>query len=146
MAKHRLKHKKESSTKSNAKKYFPMKINKKDKSIVITLNPKIYPLSVIYAASYVIIDRAYVILDGNPLSSINVYLKPKSEDLLMQVGNDFLDELLNYAVHEAIAEQNRNVQFLIARRALTSSFEEPVEYMEDPFGIAVPWEKKYGKK
>jgi len=41
-------------------------------SVLIPINPEIYPLDVIYTSAYVFIDRAYVIIDGNPKKEVIV--------------------------------------------------------------------------
>jgi len=56
-----------------------MKIVKKKNGLVISLNPKIYPLEAIYGACYVFIDRAYLFLDGNPKKEIKVSIRGRQE-------------------------------------------------------------------
>ena len=41
------------------------------------MNPKIYPIDVVYAAAYVMIDRAFIILDGDPKEEIKVEIRKK---------------------------------------------------------------------
>ncbi len=124
-------------------------------SKVISLNPKIYPLEAIYGACYVFIDRAYLFLDGDPKEEVKVYIKGKSNlspKKLEALAGEFENELLNYTLRLALAKNTRKVRETIVEKALFSALpqekiredEEVVE--EDPLGIAVPWEEKYGKK
>ena len=58
--------------------------------VLAKVNPKIYSLDVVQAAAYVLMDRAYVVIDGDPEKEILVELKPtdKKEDL-EKLGRDF---------------------------------------------------------
>lgn len=125
-----------------------LEINKKENFVLVSVNPKIYPLNVIYAAAYVFIDRAYVIIDGNPEEGVIVELKAKGKEDLKKLGYEFNNELLNYAVYEGQAKDNSEVRAVLIKRALLTNGEEETEddFIEDPEGIAVPWEEKYGKK
>ena len=137
---------------------------KKD-STVLKINPKIYPLEVIYSASYVFLDRAYILLDGNPESEILITLKPKAVEDLDKLSGEFLNELINYADYRERAEQTKKIRETILQRALITNdpsvlqdnkeFDEIMkeleegedsDYFEDPEGIATPWEEKYGDK
>ena len=125
--------------------------------VIVSVNPKIYSLDVVYSAGYVLMDRAYVVIDGDPEEEIIVELRPKKRDDLEILGRDFNNELINYAVYKSQSEANREVKETIVKRALlTNVGEEEAEekeedfedesYLDDPEGIAIPWEEKYGKK
>jgi His-Xaa-Ser system protein HxsD len=131
-------------------------------SVVLTINPKIYPLSTIYSAAYVFLDRAYVLLDGEPEKSVIVRLKPKQKEDFEKLGMEFFNELVNYADYQKRAEQTKAIRGIILQRALLTNdpsliepaqdkeienlAEELEDELDDPEGIAVPWEEKYGKK
>ncbi|MBD3202663.1 His-Xaa-Ser system protein HxsD [Candidatus Woesearchaeota archaeon] len=148
-----------------------LEIYPKEKYVIVSVNPKIYPMDVVYSASYVFLDKAYLILDGDPEEEIIVELRPKKKDQEIEIlGREFNNELLNYAVYKNQARESKNIKEAIVNRALetnsecrdvshepkknfeTKSFEEEIEYdedmsyVDDPLGIAVPWEEKYGKK
>ena len=128
-------------------------INKKENNIVISINPKIYPLSVIYSAAYVFLDRAYILIDGDPEEEIiiKIMLKERGSDLEI-LGKDFNNELLNYSAYAVQSEKNAAIRHLILQRALFTNDSELEEqfkteskeesYIDDPEGIAVPWEEK----
>jgi len=138
-----------------------IEITKKKNKLVVSLNPKIYPLEAIYGTCYVFIDRAYLFLDGNPEKGIKVFLKGKEglnpKELEKLVG-EFKNELLNYTLRLSIAKNTKKIRETIVERALFSALsrkemaieeeegEEEEVFKEDPLGIAIPWEKKYGKK
>ena len=140
-----------------------MKIAKKKNELVIFLNPKIYPLEAIYGSCYVFIDRAYLFLDGNPEKEIKVFIKGKKElnpKELKKLAGEFKNELLNYTLRLSIAKNTKKIRETIVERALFSvlpheeeltKIDEPEQIdkktiEDDPLGIAVPWEEKYGKK
>ena len=135
-----------------------IKISKKKNQLLISLNPKIYPLEAVYGACYVFIDRAYLFLDGNPRKKIKVFIKGKEElnsKELEKLAGEFKNEILNYTLRLSIAKNTKKIRETIVEKALFSALpheeivaEEKEEkvFEEDPLGIAVPWEEKYGKK
>lgn len=134
----------------------------------IKVNPKIYPIDVVYCAGYVFLDNFYVIIDGDPEKEIIVKVFPKEG----QGGNndiekEFNNELVNYAFYKKQVERNGDIRKSIMQRALLTSelsrevpigsgkraqesheeFDEAeADYIDDPEGIAIPWEEKFGKK
>lgn len=136
------------------------RIEEKNNRAIFYLDEKVYPLEAIYGASYVFIDKAYLFLDSNG-SKIEVALSPKqkvSADELKAFAGDFLNELLNYALRVGISAENRKIRQYVVERALFSAANvepcdcetKPVEIgfdsENDPLGIAVPWEEKYGQE
>ena len=141
--------------------------------ITIKINPKIYPLEVVEGAAYTFIDRAYVDISGNPKKQISVALAGKdnlNRKEILRLAGEFKNELLNYALRREISRNNREIREHIISRALFSSVVPPEEefnlvkkkiqesekkdrakkikkgdFIDDPLGIAVPWEEKYGK-
>jgi len=140
-----------------------MKTVKKKNELIISLNPKIYPLEAIYGACYVFIDRAYLFLDGSVDKEIKVFIKGKEELKVKEIESlvgEFKNELLNYTLRLSIAKNTKKIRETIVERALFSVLphEEELKVIDqseqidkkaiedDPLGIAVPWEEKYGKK
>ncbi len=69
--------------------------------LVASVNPKIYPLLVIYSASHKFIDRAYAVIGGNPNSEVTVEIRPKEKaglESLEALGREFNNSLLVEAV------------------------------------------------
>lgn len=140
-----------------------LELKNKGNLVLVSVNPKIYPLDVVYSAAYVFLDRAYILLDGDPRKSITVELKPKEKYNLEKLGMEFNNELLNYAQYKKQAELNKEIRQILLQRALLTndasslqksdsneeedlSLDDLDDDLEDPEGIAIPWEKKYGKK
>ncbi len=96
-----------------------IEIHKDEKYVVVSVNPKIYNLPIVYAAAYVLIDRAYVILDGDPNEEILVKLRPKEKDYdLEKLGRELNEELLNYSVYMVQSVQNKEIRDAIMKRAM----------------------------
>lgn len=124
----------------------------------IELNSKIYPLEAILNACYIFIDRAYIFLDSDPKGNqIKVSIKGKkrlTQKQLEVLKGEFTNELLHSALRYQISKNNKKIREYIIGRALYSALPTPdlftasgkLDYQEDPLGIAIPWEEKYGKK
>jgi|SRR3989339_588027 len=126
-------------------------------TIKISLNTKIYPKEAIFGACYVFIDRAYIFLDSRKKDEIEVSFKGKggvSGKELEKLAGEFHNELLNYVHRINLAKANKKIREYIVERALYASIENESRKGEgdgqlefdDPLGIAVPWEEKYGAK
>ncbi|MCD6371636.1 MAG: hypothetical protein J7L39_02850 [Candidatus Aenigmarchaeota archaeon] len=133
----------------------------------------IYPLEVIYSAGYILMDKAYILLDKEGENKIKVLLIPKKEnENLESLVLRFNEELLNYSVYVVQAARNSSLRKAIVERALgfyegyvtqekpseketpseeerpESICEDSEEYEKDPLGIMEPWtpEKAEGLK
>ncbi len=99
-----------------------IEFNKEGNFIIASLNPKIYPLEVIYSAVYVFLDKAYVIIDGDPDNEIFVQLKAKnSKEDMEKLGMEFNNELVNYAVYVVQAIRNQPLRKAVIERALLTN-------------------------
>lgn len=131
-------------------------IRKKENTLIFSLNPQLYSLQVIYGASYVFIDRAYILLDGDVKKSIKVFIKGKkrlSRKSLEALAGEFKNELLNYALREKLNQASRKIRECTIEKALAipdpgilGQPQDYADYLKDPLGIAIPWEEKYGKR
>jgi His-Xaa-Ser system protein HxsD len=105
-----------------------------DDRAVMSINPKIYPLEVIYSAAYIMIDRAFIILDGDPTTQVSVEIRPKKNG---QDINDlviaFNEEILNYAVYKIQSERNQQLRQIILQRALFTNAPETFQKTDKPF-------------
>lgn len=102
----------------------PIELNTEENYCTLKINPGIYPLEIIYCAAYVFIDKAYVILDGDPGKEIEVILKPKdtsNNESLNNLGHEFYNELLNYAVYYQKSKSSRAVRDAIIQKALLTN-------------------------
>lgn len=123
-----------------------------------------YPMDAIYGASYVFIDRCYVYLDKQG-KSVEVVLRgkePLGPEALEALAGQFSNELLHQVLRARLAKRTGKVREMIVGRALFSAegsddfsddFDGDLDdfgdiadddYLDDPLGIAVPWEEKYG--
>jgi len=128
----------------------------KNNTAKLTLSLRNYPLEAIYGAAYVFLDRAYLFLDSRTSDKVELFLKGKkkmNKKQLETLGGEFLNELFNYTVRVNLAKRNRKIrEYIIGQALLSAVGEEHIiqkdefTYQEDPLGIAIPWEEKYGKK
>ncbi|MFH1641593.1 MAG: hypothetical protein ABIC04_01705 [Nanoarchaeota archaeon] len=115
--------------------------------LLLSINPKIFPLDIVYSAAYTLLDKAYIVLDGDPEEEIIAEIRPKTKTDLQKLGDEFNNELINYAVYKKQSERNAVLRQTILQRALlTNGFKDKEDIIEDPDEILVPWEEKYGKK
>ncbi|MDP1852673.1 MAG: His-Xaa-Ser system protein HxsD [Candidatus Omnitrophota bacterium] len=126
----------------------------------IELRTKIYPLEAILSTCYLFIDSIYFFLDldAGKDEKVVVSLKPKkklSDRQIELLKDSFMNELLYSALRCIVSKNNKKIREYVVARALYStppdsnfdlfSSDEKLDYRDDPLGIAVPWEDKYGK-
>lgn len=125
----------------------------------IVLSKNLYPMEAVINASYNFLEKAYIFLDENKKNnSIVVYFKNKkkpNEKAFKKLKNEFINELINCSLRYQISKNNKKVREYIIGRALYTPFastelenledNKELDYQEDPLGIAIPWEEKYGK-
>jgi His-Xaa-Ser system protein HxsD len=130
-------------------------------SVSLRVDASLYPLTALYAAAYIFIDRCFVLLDRPDAGHYRVTLASKKGDateasLGAYVG-EFANELLSCAWRAKIAEESRGLIESATAQALRGAMGPPSlddlekfdfseEAFEDPLGIAMSWEEKYGKK
>jgi His-Xaa-Ser system protein HxsD len=131
-------------------------------SVSLRVDGAAYPLDALYGASYVFIDRCYVLLDKpEPNGGWRVTLswkkgEPTPEQLRALVG-EFANELLSCAWRATIAQESRAIIESVTAQALGGAMGPPSlddlekfdfsgEAFEDPLGIAMSWEEKHKKK
>lgn len=121
----------------------------------------LYELDSIYGAAYVFIDRCYVFLDAPDDQHVEVVLQsrePVEQEELEELAGSFANELLTHAWRHEITEANRPIIEAVTAQALSGALGPPgledmdeldemdfsEETFEDPLGIAMSWEEKYG--
>ncbi len=119
---------------------------------------EVYPLDAVYAGLYTFLDRAWLFLEPTE-DGVAVHARSKDPTVadhvvLGQLGN----ELLAQAYRLALAKESRPVVEAIATFAIAGAAGQPgldellemeigdATAFEDPLGIAMSWEEKYGKK
>lgn len=109
---------------------------------IISINPKLYPLSVIYSAAYWILDKVHVIIDGDPETEILVEIRQKNKEEpldLKEVGYEFNDELINYSVYTVQATRNKRLREYIMENSLSGNTSQNIK---GPF----PQQREYPKQ
>lgn len=138
-----------------------LEINKKEGCVLVSVNPKIYPVDVVLSSAYIFTDKCYVLVDGDPDEEVIVELRPKDKkENIEKIGRNFNNELINYANYAVQAIKNERLREAILNRVLlTNSVEETEEAFEDDYfekeaeplnfedheELAVPWDEKYGE-
>ena len=86
---------------------------------IVKINPKIYNMEIIYSAAYILIDKAFIILDGDPEKEVLVEIRKKNkEDNLEELIIEFNEELLNYAVYINQANRTNVIREILLNKAL----------------------------
>ncbi len=83
--------------------------DEKQSLVLVSVNPKIFSLPVIFSAAYWMMDKAFVVIDGSPETQVVVSLRPRKNQKLEELARLFNDELLNYAVN---AEETKKTESL----------------------------------
>ena len=130
--------------------------------LVLRLSKSLYPIDVIYGAAYIFIEKSYVLLgrDGEDFI-VEMAAKDASitEDGLRVIAGEFSNELLSQALRRRITKENKNILETIVSQALAgatgamvpSAFDDDdddddLDFLDDPLGIAVPWEERFKKR
>ena len=112
--------------------------------IEVRLNPRVYSLDAVFSAAYVLMERAYIIVDEDESKRLVVTLRPKSGQESRAIASDFNDELISYSVYlRQCKKSGRLREEMLKRALLTNLAQENEQEIEDPEEILVPWEEKY---
>lgn len=139
-----------------------------DASVALSIDASTYGLEALYAASYAFLDRAYVLIDRPSAERYRVTLAPKKRDpgalrdQLTRLAGELANELLAATYRQRLHIENRALIESVTMRAVAGAlgpdveappsledleaFDFSAEAFEDPLGIAMSWEEKYGKK
>ncbi len=131
---------------------------------VLALDSGLYPVDVVYGAAYALIDRAWVLLDRTASPSgkghrFQVHLRgkmPLGEVGLQALSGEFGNELLSQALRRKVVKQNSKIIEEIVTQAIAGAAgatlpqdfmeeDDDLDFLDDPLGIAVPWEEKFKK-
>jgi His-Xaa-Ser system protein HxsD len=129
-------------------------------TMTLSLDIGLYPRDVLYAAAYVFLDRAYLLLDRDG-SRFLVHLRGKQaleETTLRAMAGEFENELLAQALRHRVVKANRKIidgitalaiggatgRDAVAEEPSLIDMQDPADdgFLDDPQGIAVPWEAK----
>jgi His-Xaa-Ser system protein HxsD len=130
-------------------------------SVSLSVDFKLYPLTALYGASYIFIDRCYVFLARPDETRVSITLAWKKgappDGALRDLAGEFMNELLSCAWRAKINEESRSIIEAVTAQAFAGAMGPPSlddlekfdfseDSFEDPLGIAMSWEDKYGKK
>lgn len=144
-------------------------VRESENKIVFRLSSEVYELDAILGAAYLFLDRAYIYLDRDDEGNIIAAFKakqPVEKEKLEGIVGEFHNELLSQTLRVRLARENQKIREQIVQLALypgtaqeeitTTELDkqldeilkeaEQADYEDDPLGIAVPWEEKYGEK
>jgi His-Xaa-Ser system protein HxsD len=129
--------------------------------VTLSVDATLYPLEALYGASYIFIDRCYVLLDRPGEGRWSATLAPKkgeaTPEVLRAMVGEFANELLSQAWRLKIVEENRAILETVTTQALVgamgaptlddlASFDFTEDGFDDPLGIAMSWEEKQKEK
>lgn len=136
------------------------KLDPQTSTMTLSLDIGLYPADVLYAAAYVFLDRAYVLLDrAGP--RFEIHLRGKSaldQSQLQALSGEFSNELLAQALRRKVVKANQKIIEDITTQAISGAAggtlptdfldagDDGMDFLDDPLGIAVPWEEKFKKK
>lgn len=107
------------------------KIEYGDDCARIKINSKVYPKETVFAAGYVYLDKAYILLDQEK-DTIIAYLYPRgNKSDLKKLSLEFYNELLNYAHYFSRTKANAEIIKSLMQRALFSTAPSLVQEAEE---------------
>ena len=129
-------------------------------TMTLSLDVSLYPRDVLYAAAYVFLDRAYVLLDRHDARFL-VHLRgkqPLDEAALRAMAGEFENELLAQALRHRVIDANQSIIENVVAVAIAGAagapgttagttlegaplidFQDPDDgFLTDPLGIAEP--------
>jgi len=90
----------------------------KDGEVLMAVDAAVYPIEVVQASAYAFLDRAHVLIDGDPKCRMDVLIIPKGDANLRQLALDFNDELNTYSFFIRQSRMNKEVRDAIVQAAL----------------------------
>jgi len=130
-------------------------------TLTLSLDCKLYPREVLYAAAYVFLDRAYVLLDRiDERFVVHVRGKlPLDEPTLRAMAGEFENELLAQALRLRVVKANQRIIESVTTLAIAGAaggmheegaptglhdadveHDDSQDFLDDPLGISKPWE------
>jgi His-Xaa-Ser system protein HxsD len=92
-------------------------IDKEQNKVMLSINPKLHRLEIIFSAAYTFIDSNYVIIEGDPQEEIVVQLIPKNKKTnLEKLAREFNNELVNYEFYTAQNLKNGSLREAIIKK------------------------------
>lgn len=118
----------------------------KDKNFIWWFDPKIYPPDIIVSASQSFVDKAYVMIDGNPDEQMAVQMRAKDKSTDLHDLKKAFDLKLKDELQAVGIQISPNIVKEEIKGVVEDGVKVEPSYLDDPYGIAVPYEKRFGKK
>lgn len=99
------------------KQFGNAELHRKENFALVALNPKIYSMATIFSAAYVLLDRAFVVIDGTH-DQIVVSMQPLQGKDLRSLVQQFNSQLINYSVNAAESKKTERIRNELIKRAL----------------------------
>jgi His-Xaa-Ser system protein HxsD len=131
-------------------------------TLTLSLDVGLYPRDVLYAAAYVFLDRAYVLLDRQDSRFVVRFRskRPLEEETFRAMAGEFENELLAQALRHRVFDANQRIIEDVVAVAIAGAsagvepdaghaaehppLVDPADpddgFLTDPEGIARPWE------
>jgi len=132
-------------------------------TLTLSLDSDLYPREVLYAAAYVFLDRAYILLDRNGERFVVHFRgkQPLEEPTMRAMAGEFENELLAQALRLRVVKANQRIIESVTTLAIAGAaggmhegdtemdpldgfneHEDSMDFLDDPLEIAKPWEPK----
>ena len=138
-----------------------VRISEADSSAQLIADTQLFPLDVVRRAAFGMVEHNYLFLEWVDDTHLAVTIRPKqiptSAELLQRTVGELGNELLNQSLRDQLMADTRQLRELLVGRALYAAsgeahqdtgfdlgFPEDDDFLDDPLGIVVPWEEKYG--
>lgn len=138
------------------------KETQKKQSFKVALALARYPEEVVALSCYKFLENFYFKLSGdNKKIIVEAFLREKKPEMPQKhFEEDFYTELNHNLVRVSVAKENKKLREMVVFQSFFSALPEAEKEklvlsenktkdnfeFDDPLGIAVPWEKKYGDK
>ena len=83
---------------------------------VVKVDPRIFSLDIVFMAAYVMVDRAYVFVTGDPNVESRVQIRSFDKEKLEEVAREFNNQLLNYAVYDIQSRRTADLRKILLAR------------------------------
>lgn len=106
--------------------------------VTVIVDPRVHRMSAVKKAAYRVGDRCFVKLEALADGGMRVGLTAKSDQMsIAALEGDFLNELLDQDLREAIAEETGRVRNLLLAQAFSGlgSEADAADHRDDPLGI-----------
>ena len=123
-------------------------------AVRFVIDEDLYPRDAVLGASYLFVDRCWILLDRPGDKQIGVRLKPKtgSSVTLEAIEGEFCNELLNQVLRIRVGDATRQLrEYTMARAFFGDDTQTSIdallaeldaeELADDDLEIAVPWEQ-----